>query len=127
MAKREEPRTKDPQKWSDIEYLKCELDGALTEDLKSWLKSEHDWLSYIDKEVANGYRFGCHEDKYNRCFEARLTLLSQSVGINTLVLQGRGPDTLSAVQSLFFKHYIVLEGDWENLDRDGNRRYSSWG
>lgn len=127
MAKREEPRTKDPSKWSDIEYLRCDLDDALKANLQSWLKDKHDWLGYIEKEVANGYRFGCMEDKYNQCFEARLTLISQSTGISTLVLQGRGPDLMSSIQSLFFKHYIVLDGQWENLDRNGNGRYASWG
>jgi len=122
-----EPRTKDPRKWSDITYIRCELDNQLKADLSEWLKKKHDWLSYIEKEVGAGLRFGVHHDAYNNCCEARLTAMSQSVGINTLVLQGRGPDIMAAIQALFFKHYIVLEGVWEELDRDNQGRYSTWG
>lgn len=124
MAK--EP-SKDTSKWSEISYIRCELDDTLKTNLKEWLKQEHDFLGYIEKEIDSGLRFGCHEDKYNGCYEARLTALSQSIGINTLVLQGRGPDMLSAIQALFFKHYIVLNGQWEDLDRDRTGRFSTWG
>lgn len=123
MAKK--PET--PRQWSDITYLRCELDTKLKADLQTWLKSKHDWLGYIEKEVSNGLRFQVLEDKFHSCFEARLTHMSQSAGINTLVLQGRGPDALSSIQALFFKHYIVLEGQWEELDRPESARYTEWG
>lgn len=120
---------KNPQQWSEITYLRVELDKKLKSDLEKWLKAQsHDWLAYIEKEIGAGLRFGVHDDTYNRCVEARLTALSQSAGVNTLVLQGRGPDMLSAIQALFFKHYVVLEGDWTELDRDAdNSRYADWG
>lgn len=128
MAKSSDGRSKDPSKWSDITYLRVELDKQLKADLVEWLKKKHDWMSYIDTAVQNGLRFGAHEDAYNHCFEARLTALSQSVGINTLVLQGRGPDLLAAIQALFFKHLIVLEQNWEELDRNPSEtRYQDWG
>ena len=123
MAKSKEA----PRQWSDITYLRCELDSKLKADLQNWIKSKHDWLGYIEKEVGAGYRFQVLEDKFHSCFEARLTLMSQDVHTNTLVLQGRGPDALSSIQSLFFKHYIVLEGHWEELDRPESARYTEWG
>lgn len=123
----EKTRTKTPEKWSDITYIRCELDKQLKADLTEWLKKKHDWLSYVDAAVQDGLRFGTHLDAYNRCFEARLTAMSQSVGINTLVLQGRGPDMLAAIQALFFKHLIVLEKNWEDLERDNAGRFADWG
>jgi hypothetical protein len=120
-------KVKDPSKWSEISYIRCELDKQLKADLAEWLKKKHDWLAYIEAEVGNGLRFGVHVDEYNRCVEARLTLLSQSIGINTQVLQGRGPDVMAAIQSLFFKHLIVLEKNWEELDRNADGRYADWG
>ncbi len=121
------PTTKDPSKWSDITYIRCELDKGLKTELTEWLKKKHDWLGYIEKTVDDGLRFGTHRDEYNNCYEARLTALAQSVGVNTLVLQGRGPDVMSAIQALFFKHYIVLEGKWEDSDHDRSNRFSEWG
>lgn len=120
-------KTREPQKWSDITYIRCELDKQLKADLAEWLKKKHDWLSYVEKEIGAGLRFAVHQDQYNNCIEARLTAMSQSVDVNTLVLQGRGPDMLAAIQALFFKHYVVLEGDWEELDRDNAGRYQDWG
>lgn len=127
MAKNDQPRSKDPSKWSEITYIRCELDNQLKKDLQAWLKEKHDWLGYIEQAVGAGYRFGTHHDAFNDCVEARLTLMSNSIGINTLVLQGRGPDLLTAIQSLFFKHFIVLEQRWEDLDRDKRGKYSEWG
>jgi len=120
-------KTKEPQKWSDITYIRCELDDTLKANLTEWLKKKHDWLAYIEAETNSGLRFGCHEDKFNSCVEARLTLLSQSIQQNTLVLQGRGPDLLKAIQALFFKHYIVLERDWEDLERKPEFKFDTWG
>lgn len=117
-----------PQKWSDITYIRCELDSQLKADLTEWLKKKHDWLAYIEQAINDGLRFGTHEDEYNRCVEARLTALSKSVGVDTLVLQGRGPDMMAAIQALFFKHTIVLEGNWEELERNQSEtRYQDWG
>ena len=120
-------KTKDPSKWSDITYIRCELDDALRKDLLIWLKKDHNWLAYIEAEADSGLRFGCHQDGRNNCMEARLTLLSNSIGVSTLVLQGRGPDLLKAIQALFFKHYVVLERNWENLDRPPEFKYETWG
>jgi len=124
MAKSDKPQTR---QWSEISYLRCELDKQLKTDLAAWVKQKHDWLAYIEREVGSELRFSIHQDKYNNCIEARLTLLAQSTGVNTLVLQGRGPDLLAAVQALFFKHYVVLERNWEDLDRPKADRYSDWG
>jgi hypothetical protein len=118
----------EPRKWSEIEYIRCELDAKLRGDLAEWLKkNKHDWFAYIENAVADGLRFGAHNDEYNKCVEARLTLLSNSVQVNTLVLQGRGPDLMTAIQALFFKHHIVLEKDWTSLDRAPEFRFESWG
>lgn len=125
MAKQPE---KTPQKWSEITYIKCELDKQLKTDLSKWITQKHDWFGYIEQAIGADLRFQVLHDAYHECFEARLTLISNSVGINTLVLQGRGPTMLAAVQALFFKHIVILEGDWENLDRDADKRsISDWG
>lgn len=117
-----------PQKWSEMTYLRVELDKQLKADLSKWTGQKHDWLGYIESAVGAGLRFQVLEDAYHSCFEARLTAISQSVGVNTLVLQGRGPTALAAIQSLFFKHLVMLEGDWESLDRDADKReISDWG
>jgi len=113
--------------WSNIQYIRCELDTKLKGNLKKWLDQTHDWLGYIEAAAIDGLRFGAHEDAYNKCIEARLTLLSQSTGVDTLVLQGRGPDLLTAIQALFYKHLIVLEKDWENLDRAPEYKFTEWG
>lgn len=121
--------SKPQSQWSEITYIRCELDKQQKIELEKWLKaSKHDWFAYIESAINSNLRFAVHEDSYHRCVEARLTLLSQSTGINTLVLQGRGPDMSAAIQALFYKHLIVLEQDWESLDHDQeNSRYSDWG
>jgi len=116
-----------PQTWSDIEYIRCELDGQLKKDLQEWLKGKHDWFAYIEQAVSAGLRFQVLEDKFHSCYEARLTSIAQSTDRNTFVLQGRSATMLQAIQSLFFKHFIVLEMDWESLERDESRRYEDWG
>jgi len=121
------PKGKSPQTWSDITYIRCELDNQLKKDLQEWLKTKHDWFGYVEQAVGAGLRFQVLEDKFHNCYEARLTLLAQSTGVNTLVLQGRSATMLQAVQSLFFKHLVVLEGSWEDLERDEQRKYEDWG
>lgn len=117
-----------PQKWSDMQYLRVELDKQLKADLSKWCQQKHDWLGYIETAVGAKLRFQVLEDAYHSCFEARLTAISQSVGVPTLVLQGRGPTALAAIQSLFFKHIVMLEGDWESLERNADKReISDWG
>jgi len=113
--------------FSEIHYIRCDLDTALKAELSTWVKDKkHDWFAYIEQAILDGLRFGCHTDAYNSCIEARLTLLSQSVGVDTLVLQGRGPDMLKAIQSLFYKHHIVLEKDWTSLDRFEAIKSGDW-
>jgi len=122
MAKATEGKT-----FSPIDYIRCDLDTTLKGELANWVKAQkHDWFGYIEQAIADGLRFGVHTDVYNNCVEARLTLLSNSIGVDTLVLQGRGPDVLKAIQSLFYKHYIVLEKDWEHLDRFGPKGAGDW-
>lgn len=117
-----------PKNWSDITYLRCELDKQLKADLTKWIQGKHDWFGYIESAVGEGLRFQVLEDAYHSCFEARLTAIAQSTDVNTLVLQGRGPTMLAAVQSLFFKHLVVLEQNWEELDRNADKReISDWG
>jgi len=127
MAKQDTPRSKSPQTWSDITYIRCELDNQLKKDLVDWLKGKHDWIGYIETAVGAGLRFQVLEDKFHSCFEARLTLISQSTGVNTLVLQGRSATCLQAIQALFFKHIVVLEMNWEDLDRNEQKKYEDWG
>lgn len=125
MAKKPEAT---PQKWSDITYLRVELDKQLKTDLSKWVTQKHDWIGYIETAVGAGLRFQVLNDEYHSCHEARLTAISNSVGVNTLVLQGRGPSVLSAIQALFFKHIVMLEGDWEELDRAADKReIADWG
>lgn len=125
MAK---PPVKGPQNWSDITYLRVELDKQLKTDLAAWCKEKHDWIGLIESAVGAGLRFQVLEDKFHSCFEARLTLMSQSTGSNTLVLQGRGPTAMASIQSLFFKHLVMLEQNWEDLDRNADKHeIADWG
>jgi hypothetical protein len=122
MAKTQEAKT-----YSAMTYIRCDLDATLKAELASWVKSKkHDWFGYIEQSILDGLRFGTHVDSFNHCIEARLTLLSNSVGVDTLVLQGRGPDMQMAIQSLFYKHFVVLEKDWEHLDRLEPKGSGDW-
>jgi len=117
----------EPKQFSPIQYIRAELDTPLKAELAKWAgEKKHDWFSYIEQAIDDGLRFGVHHDAYNNCTEARLTLLSNSIGIDTMVLQGRGPDVLKAIQSLFFKHFILLEKNWEDLDRFEPKTAGDW-
>lgn len=121
------PKSSEPKSFAPIQYIRCDLDTPLKAELSKWAsEKKHNWWDYIEQAIDDGLRFGLHHDAYNQCIEARLTLISQSAGVDTLVLQGRGPDVLKAVQSLFFKHFIVLEKNWEDLDRFQPKMAGDW-
>lgn len=112
---------------SSVQYLNVDLTKAYRADLLKWLEGAPDLWDCIEKVTDSGLRFGASYDAYNECMQATLTQMSDDTpGSQTVVLVGRGGNLKQAIEALFFKYFVVLDGEMVDLDRKNGRGETDW-
>ncbi len=124
------PRQAKPQNGGNSAvFLNCDLDKQLKKDLVAWVAQEvaQDFIGMMERAIDSGLKFGAGYDAYNECWQASFSKPVTATGkTTTYILIGRGGNLTQAMQALFFKHYVMLDGSWEDLDRKNARRETDW-
>lgn len=111
----------------NLVYLQCDLTKEHKRDLVKWVESGVDLWDMLEKAIDSELRFGCGYDAYNDCTQASLTQITTDKGEQkTVVLVGRGPDLVKAMQSLFFKYHNILQGKMDDGDLKNQRGVTDW-
>lgn len=123
------PRTNGQKRDSDAVFLNCDLDKQLKKDLVVWCGQEanQDVFNLFEKIVDAGIKIGLGYDAYNECFQCSLSKpVQEGSKSRTYILVGRGGNLVQAVQACLFKHFVMLDGTWEDLDRKNARKETDW-
>lgn len=110
-------------------FLNCDLDKQLKKDLISWVSQEaaQDLVGLIERCIDSGLKFGASIDAYNECWQASLSKsVVEGQKSTTFILIGRGGNLTQAIQAVLFKHFVMLDGTWENLERKNARKETDW-
>lgn len=108
------------------QFVKCELPKETKESVKSWDPKYEKTLDGLDRLVMDGYKISLAFDKYHDCVGAFCSMVGQGHKHAGWCLTARGPNFLSALKVLIFKHFTVLQEDWlAEVDQAGSR--DDWG
>ncbi len=123
------PRERSRNNSSDAFFLNCDLDKQLKKDLVAWCAQQEnlDVFNLFEKIVDSGIKIGMSYDAFNECMQCSLSKpITEGGKTKTYILVGRGGSLVQAIQAVLFKHFIMLEGTWEDLDRKNTRKETDW-
>lgn len=106
-------------------FVRCELNEQQKEHVKSQKYTWDDVLENIVSLVEEGYKVSFGEDAFNDCYACWLTAPAKDNPNSGHILQGRGPDVVSACAVCLYKHFTVFDGIWPKDDFIPKR--DAWG
>jgi hypothetical protein len=107
-------------------FVRCELDKETKDKVKSWDPKFEATLDAVDQMVTDGYKVSISYDKYHDCVGCFVTHPDPAHKNHGQCLTARGPNYLSALKVLVFKHFQILDGEWGAVvDQNGSR--DEWG
>lgn len=100
------------------------LTEAQRDAYENWDCHDADVYQLAAEAVSSGYKFTCSYNGSNDTYTATLTGQS-GVGVAAagFSLSAFAPDWYSAVRTLMFKHWYVLEGDWSKIEVSASERW----
>lgn len=113
------PRAKKQQKpaFELKGFVPCDLTKDLKEAGKVWVAQHADDLSSnTEKLVDNGYKVSFSFDRVHDCFQASATCTDAENADYGFCLTARAPELWSALGLLMYKHYVVLDCDWNSRE-----------
>lgn len=93
------------------------INHTFTEDdkrgFKTWA-SEHgaEFWDMCDRLMDDGYSLSVKPDAYNDCLSAFLSTNAPKSPNYGFILTGRSHSSCMAVYAVFYRHYVLFEGDW---------------
>jgi hypothetical protein len=97
----------------DVQFVRCELDKATKEQVKSWDSKYERTFDGLARLIDAGYKVSLAHDNYHDCCAAFCTMSDKSHDHNGFCLTARGPNILDVLKVLIFKHYNVLGEHWD--------------
>jgi len=116
-------KSKDGRNSWEVDFVSVELSKEQKDLLRKWDPKYERTVDEITRLVGDGFKLSIWGDKAHDCCGSTLTSPKRVDGTRQKCLSARGPDFLSALKSLVYKHQVVLDGDWgtlaNNPDPDG--------
>lgn len=119
------PKQSTRNSW-EVDFVNVSLSKEQKLEVAKWDVKGEVTFDTITRLVDDGYKLSISADKAHDCVGAYLTEGASATGARKRCLSARGPDFFGALRSLIFKHSIILEGEWgdvENTPVAGDR----WG
>jgi len=110
----------------EVDFVNVSLSKEQKAEVAKWALKGEVSFDTITRMVDDGFKLSFSADKAHDCVGAYLTEGPSASGARKRCLSARGPDFFGALRSLIFKHSIILEGEWgdvENTPVAGDR----WG
>jgi hypothetical protein len=107
-------------------YLRVNLTAEQEEHFDVWFPSQTIQLSDFDILCNSGFKFGLSWDSFHAGVSASLYANDPKLSWSGYTLTAWAEDAQSAIELLFYKHYIICEEDWEHftdvVERSGRKR-----
>lgn len=104
----------------EVDFVNVNLSKDQKEQLFKWDVKGEATFDVISRLIDDQFKLSISSDKAHDCVGAFLTTPNPSDGSRKRCLGARGPDFFGALRALAFKHSIVLEGDWGELDNNSS-------
>lgn len=94
------------------DFVQCELTKEMKSELAKFDVGAARSFAFLTGAVNDGYKFSASFDKAHDCFAVFLTETTAVDGRRKRCLSARAINLENALRALFFKHSVILEGDW---------------
>lgn len=89
-----------------------------------WDVQDGDLYELVAVTVSQGYKFTCSYNQSNDTYTASFTGTERApAAAKGYTLSAFAPTWYDAVRTLCFKHDLVLDGDWSNIQASGKARW----
>lgn len=110
----------------EVVFVKCELDKETKEQAKKWDLKYEATFNGLERLINDGYKLSISRDTYHDATGVFLTMPTREHAHHGYCLTARGPDILSALKMLVYKHYNVLGEHWDTEVAE-RPRHDVWG
>lgn len=94
------------------DFVQCALTKEMKDELATFDVDGSGAFTFLTGAINDGYKFSASLDKAHDCIGTYLTE-GKGVGDNRKrCLSARGSDLTRSLRALYYKHAVVLEGDW---------------
>jgi hypothetical protein len=119
-------KVSDTKKAWEVTFVACNLDTATKQQLANWDPKFTSTIDGLDRMVSDGYKISISNDKMHDAVGVYATMPDKSHKHNGFCLSSRGPGMMAALKALVFKHFTVLQQDWQ-VEVQQVDEWSSWG
>ena len=112
MAKK--PETKPTTNSWQQQFVRCELDKETKERVKKWDVKYESTMDGLDRMLNDGYKVSIVRDAQHDCMSIFATCTDKNNPNSGFCLTARAPGFLDALKVLVFKHFDVLQEQWDD-------------
>jgi hypothetical protein len=94
------------------DFVQCELTKEMKNELRTFDVGATKSFEFLTGAIDDGYKFSASFDKAHDCIAVFLTETKAPDGRRKMCLSARASNLANALRALFFKHSVILEGDW---------------
>jgi len=96
-------------------YVPCELNSKRKEQFREWQPGITTLEGFLDVMVMPGYKLSFSIDTYHDCLQVSWSCSAAGDPNSGWTLTARGNELVKALSVLWFKHHVMLEGQWDGV------------
>ena len=108
------------------DFVRCELTKEMKVELSTFDIDASRSFDFLTGAIDDGYKFAANYDKAHDCIAVFLTETKSVDDARKRCLSARASNLSNALRALYYKHSVVLEGDWGNA-RSTDDSGEQWG
>lgn len=94
------------------DFVQCELTKEMKNELAKFDVGAVASFAFLTGAINDGYKFSANFDKAHDCVAVFLTETTALDGRRKRCLSARASNLENALRALYYKHSVILEGDW---------------
>jgi len=105
-------QTEKPAGFEQFTFLNLELNTEQKDALRALPLWSDEWDKQLGTMTGAGFAISLKVDGFNHCFAAYAQIRLHSHPCYGFILSGRGSTQTKALRQLLYKHFVVLEENW---------------
>lgn len=107
------------------DFVRCELTKEMKIELATFDVGAVRSFAFLTGAINDGYKFSANFDKAHDCVAVFITETEALDGKRKRCLSARASNLENALRALFYKHSVILDGDWGtgSSDEDTGERW----
>jgi hypothetical protein len=100
------------------DFVQCELTKEMKVELAKFDVTGAASFAFLTGAIGDGLKFSASFDKSHDCVAVFLTETAAMDGKRKRCLSARASSLENALRALYYKHSVILEGDWGTARSD---------